>query len=523
MLFVAALLAHLAEHASCTPDAATATLPEALVDDSECGLPGAEDQPECAMHALQFKAKGGSVDLDSEEGADFIEANREWYAAYIQEAAVAKSTYNHSMYEATTTSARHGVPPPRTAVEYNGMTWPEMVVQPGPNREVHFFALGDWGGMDGELGASDGFPRMLMYKGGEEHGPHIFAKSRLGCDMGPMNKCFNGHNCNPSCGFARGVDDQAQLLIAAHFKKRAAIHDPALILNVGDNFYWGGIAKKCGFPMNQIHPATQHQFDSIFEEVYSGPGIDGKPWLSVLGNHDWGGRQFNAGWDQQIAYTWKSNRWVMPALYYHQRVTVQNAFTVDIFMLDTNHQDAASQLAERAHNICGAFFNKDGASCGETGGPEDVNSCLGWFKSLWGEQQDWVEAKLSQSDADWQIINTHFPCDEDHKYWRKLHEEHGLDLLVTGHRHQQELWKANSKGWRKGVLGGLTCFVTGGGGGVTSEESPLPHRGLSHFRPNVNTQYGFFDMTLSKEKIVLESIDYEGKVVDSTTVYPKSL
>mmetsp|Transcript_96914 Transcript_96914/g.283293 ORF Transcript_96914/g.283293 Transcript_96914/m.283293 type:complete len:91 (-) Transcript_96914:81-353(-) len=83
-----------------------------------------------------------------------------------------------------------------------------------------------------------------------------------------------------------------------------------------------------------------------------------------------------------------------------------------------------------------------------------------------------------------------------------LHARHGLDLLVTGHRHAQELHS----------VGGLTCFVTGGGGGVTSEQAPV----------GADTrQYGFFDLTLSREAIKIELVNFHGNVVDSATVRPK--
>jgi len=135
-------------------------------------------------------------------------------------------------------------------------------------------------------------------------------------------------------------------------------------------------------------------------------------------------------------------------------------------------------------------------------------TCKNWFWDLWGEQKVWVEDKLTKSDADWKIIVTHFPCGFESAWFATLHQKYGLDLLVTGHRHDQELWSSSS------ALGGLTCFVTGGGGGITSEASP---RGID------THQYGFFDLKISKAHIKIECINIHGVNIGTSMVYPRRL
>eukprot|EP00405_Crypthecodinium_cohnii_P036244 CAMPEP_0206548644 /NCGR_PEP_ID=MMETSP0325_2-20121206/14001_1 /ASSEMBLY_ACC=CAM_ASM_000347 /TAXON_ID=2866 /ORGANISM="Crypthecodinium cohnii, Strain Seligo" /LENGTH=658 /DNA_ID=CAMNT_0054048153 /DNA_START=100 /DNA_END=2077 /DNA_ORIENTATION=- len=417
--------------------------------------------------------------------------------------------------------------PPRQAFDYNGQKWPTYTFEGG--QTMHIFAIGDWGGMDGTLNPIEGRPPLIAYAKGSKKGPSVFPRSRMyprnpamNCKHDPLIKCFEnegGPQCPYGCGYVKGVDDQAQLLVAQAMKDRARISDPQYILNVGDNFYWGGIEKNCGTPMDSISFTAHHQFDQIFEGVYSGKGLDGKPWLSVLGNHDWGGRVFNNGWDQQIAYTWASPRWVMPAAYW--RTTVEyptQMFSVDLWFLDTNFQDAHPNDKDPDHNICGPN-NPAGATCASAGGPTDKDSCPEWFHKLWDDQKTWLIETMAESTATWQIAVTHFPCGQDganQAFYRKLRRDYGLDLLVTGHRHDQELWLPNdSRNW----MGGLTCFVTGGGGGITSEASPDPMRKGDWYG---EAEYGFFDITIGKYSMTIESINYDGKVMKTAQVYPFS-
>lgn len=319
--------------------------------------------------------------------------------------------------------------------------------------EAHFFGIGDWGG-DGLNGQTWENPGKYNWRGGKVEGP----------------------------------DDFAQRYVARQMKKLAVSADPDFIINAGDNFYPGGIDNKCGPQQATAGADPTGQFGTVFETQYTGPGLDGKPWLSVLGNHDYGGISFEAGWDLQIFHTWHSNTWRMPAQFWSQNVQY-SGFSVDVFMLESNFLDAKPVGADPGHNIC-----QDGFQTNQDCWGLNLNSCFRHFQDSWHASLDMLEEGLKRSTADWKIINTHFPGSAIAGLSRiqELHSRYGFDLLFTGHTHYQV----------DGEDHGIPWIVSGGGGGVTSDAKPSI---TGH-----DDAYGFVDFTINKDYLKYDMHSWGG-------------
>jgi hypothetical protein len=370
-------------------------------------------------------------------------------------------------------------PVPSKALQYKGASLPERCYDGAA--EEHVFVIGDYGGITKTSGGSVYVER---------------ADNTVGRTDGRR---------------LRSGDAHPQQDVAAAMANFAATLKPRFVLNGGDNFYFGGIDTGCGKPMNTIAPRTQVQFDAVFEKMYAGTGMD-IPWFSVLGNHDWGGRKFTAAWDQQVAYTWadtSTKRWFLPSLYWHQHVNYPSkGFTVDFFMLDTNKADAKPWEMDEGHNICGKF-NGGSDSCAQNDGPKDRYSCADWFANLWNEQDAWLKDHLKKSKADWKIIVSHFqPEGIFISTVKDLMNNYGVDLYIGSHRHGQEMHVSKNNR----ILGYKPYLICGGGGGITSEADPytVPFYG--------DRAYGFMDLTMTKAKITIQSINSHGAVVETDTI-----
>lgn len=318
--------------------------------------------------------------------------------------------------------------------------------------EAHFFGIGDWGG-DTLNGHTWENPGKYDQRGGKTPGP----------------------------------DDYAQRYVARQMKRLAPMVDPDFIINAGDNFYPGGYTANCG-PYQATGGDPTGQFWNVFGSQYSGPGLDGKPWFSVLGNHDYGGRSFEAGWDFQIFKTWDSDTWRMPGQYWSQKVQYQG-FSVDIFMLESNSWDAHPFGLDPNHNICQDWFETN-ADCWGL----NYYSCPGHFSSAWDASLDMLEEGLRQSTAEWKIVNTHFPGPwvASQSRIQRLHSRYGIDLLFTGHTHYQADGEDN----------GIPWIISGGGGGVSSDSKPSTD---GH-----DNSYGFIDFKINSHELKYDMHSWGG-------------
>ena len=114
----------------------------------------------------------------------------------------------------------------------------------------------------------------------------------------------NGHdndvNIHPLLEFLRGpgVDQSPQQHVRDRMVQLASDRSPEYILNVGDSFYPGGIKQHCRARRSDVdnqqgglfNSTPPRQFVEAYENFYKDDaGLNGKEWLGVLGNHDYGG------------------------------------------------------------------------------------------------------------------------------------------------------------------------------------------------------------------------------------------
>merc|ERR1712113_134191 len=177
--------------------------------------------------------------------------------------------------------------------------------------------------------------------------------------------------------------------------------------------------------------------------------------------------------------------------------------------VDSNIFDAFDPHDDMGHNLCGQKHNHDGAICPFTG-PASLADCPGWFRKLWLDQMHWLENSLPYSTAEWQVIITHFPPEWGADDWKYLSARYGIDLIIAGHRHTQEVWSPTSEG---NHLKPTAWIVSGGGGGITSD-------GIPEFSGN-DDKYGFMDLTLAKTAITIEAISHGGQLRSTTIVTPR--
>jgi len=351
---------------------------------------------------------------------------------------------------------------PGNALDLNGRTWPAACFN--GTEDQHFFIIGDWGG---------------ILSGTE---PVTFKNRPTIVDP---------------------IDVHAQSYVAQKMADVAKDSQPKFVVNVGDNFYPGGISSPgtCNAASRGTDAAGSIVFNNIFQKVYKGPGLDGVDWWGVLGNHDYGGYHYNVHWDQNIFYTWEKNsRWLTPALYWSRKVFFRN-FTADFFFLDTNRADTdGSPDADPEHNICSRSHNQPPQALGCNGtNITSPDTCWKWFLDLWDEQKRWLERGLQASRAEWQILVSHYPptfepCRSE--AWVPMLAKYGVDLFISGHTHLQKVV------YQTGEFGDTAYVISGGGGGITSEILPS--------KDGEDDAYGFMDVVIDHKTITILRYSHGG-------------
>lgn len=204
---------------------------------------------------------------------------------------------------------------------------------------------------------------------------------------------------------------------------------PQVILGGGDSLYWTGI--------NTLD-SRDARFAATYETPYNGENIKNTPWVSVMGNHDYGGADYvcndgdklvkcnsteellqglNTKFRFQSEYKSPNNRrWHLDDRFYVYRIeNPETSVSIDIFNVDANDADIAG-----SHDVCCQCYgygvnNSSGCPnikrgdkycCG--GDTNMYDTCMKQFIEWSDDSRKQLAEKAASSNATWKIVNSHF-------------------------------------------------------------------------------------------------------------------
>ncbi len=269
-------------------------------------------------------------------------------------------------------------------------------------------------------------------------------------------------------------DARAQTRVAAAMQgyvKQRAIRTEALLM-LGDNWYGplpGG--------------AKDKRWQTQFEEMYPKSVFDCTAY-AILGNHDYQ-RMPESKREAELEYArTPGTRWTMPARWYTFEFPVKNPM-MTVIALDSNMPPADGKWDK------GTNFTLK---------PEERAEQLAWFT-----------AELEKPrTTPFLVVTGHHPVFSNGPHgdtktlvrdWEPLLRKHKVHLYLAGHDHDMQHLE---------FAGHPTSFVLSGGGGSDLYTLVIQpeQRG-----PMAQKVYGFTDLEVTPEKLIVTHLDESGKVL----------
>lgn len=263
------------------------------------------------------------------------------------------------------------------------------------------------------------------------------------------------NNATPPLRFVamgdHGTGGTAQREVADTLAQVRADWGLDLVLLLGDSFYPDG-----------VHSVDDPRWRTHFEDVYDAGRLP-LPFYAVAGNHDYKQRI-----EAQVAYSYRSARWRMPARNY-RFVEVAGGRRVAFFALDTAALDEPF-----------------------AGFPDGLA---------------WLDAALAATDADVKIVFGHYAMwssrgrygDNERLIERlaPLLRAHGVGLYLSGHEHHLELQRP-----RDGLV-----QVISGAGATNRDVDPGPQTRFA------SSRMGFFWFEIGPDTVRVRAVSRDGVVL----------